>query len=154
MRSTGHAVAGGPVNGPPARALPFLSDAAGLVQLRFWRWGLAACLILGAAASPLAAQSTVPYGPGQGRPSRTQGLDAPADPDPISHAQEEQMNIRRINERQKTIVADTARLLELAQELKAEVDKSNKDQLSLSVVKKAEEVEKLAKAVKEKMKGF
>ncbi len=67
---------------------------------------------------------------------------------------EEQMLIKRTTERQKLIVADTARLLQLATELKTEVDKSNKDQLSLGVVKKAEEVEKLARAVKEKMKGF
>jgi hypothetical protein len=33
------------------------------------------------------------------------------------------------------------------------VDKSNKDMLSIEVIKKAEEIEKLAHAVKEKMKG-
>ena len=54
--------------------------------------------------------------------------------------------------RQKEIVDDTNRLLELAKELKDDVDKSNKDQLSLSVVNTATEMEKLAKAVKEKMR--
>jgi hypothetical protein len=33
------------------------------------------------------------------------------------------------------------------------VDKSSEDTLSLEVVKKAEEIEKLARSVKEKMKG-
>jgi glucose/arabinose dehydrogenase len=60
---------------------------------------------------------------------------------------------KRNLERQEQLTADTKKLLELAQQLKAEVDKSNKDQLSLDVVKKAEEIEKLAKSVKDKMKG-
>lgn len=55
-------------------------------------------------------------------------------------------------QRQKKLVEDTNRLLALATELKTEVDKSNKDTLSLSVIQKAEEIEKLAKSVKEKMK--
>jgi hypothetical protein len=59
----------------------------------------------------------------------------------------------RNTDRQKQLVADTERLLNLANELKADVDKSNKDTLSLDVVKKADEIEKLAHNVKEKMKG-
>lgn len=54
--------------------------------------------------------------------------------------------------RQAQYVADTTKLLQLAQELKAEVDKSSKDTLSLGVVKKAAEVEKLAKSLKERMR--
>jgi hypothetical protein len=56
-------------------------------------------------------------------------------------------------ERQQDIRKDTEKLLELATELKQAVDKSNKDTLSLDVVRKAEEIEKLAKTVKNKMKG-
>ena len=55
-------------------------------------------------------------------------------------------------ERQAQLVADTNKLYELAQELKAEVAKSNKDTLSVSVIKKAAEVEKLAKSLKERMR--
>ena len=54
--------------------------------------------------------------------------------------------------RQAQIVADTNKLYELAQELQAEVAKSSKNTLSLAVVKKAAEVEKLAKSLKERMK--
>ena len=54
--------------------------------------------------------------------------------------------------RQAQLVADTQRLYQLTQELKAEVAKSNKDTLSLSVIKKADEVEKLARSVKERMR--
>ena len=55
-------------------------------------------------------------------------------------------------ERQQQIRRDTEQLLKLATELKAYVDKTNEDVLSLDVLKKAEEIEKLAHSVKEKMK--
>ena len=55
--------------------------------------------------------------------------------------------------RQAQIVADTDKLYQLAQELQAEVTKSGKNTLSLAVVKKAAEVEKLAKSLKERMKS-
>ena len=55
--------------------------------------------------------------------------------------------------RQAQIVADTDKLYQLAQELQAEVAKSGKNTLSLAVVKKAAEVEKLAKSLKERMKS-
>ena len=54
--------------------------------------------------------------------------------------------------RQQDIQNDTQKLFQLATELKAAVDKSNENLLSLDVVRKADEVEKLAKRVKEKMK--
>jgi hypothetical protein len=52
---------------------------------------------------------------------------------------------------QKQLAEDTATLLTLANQLKAEMDKSSKDTLSLSVVKKAEQVEKLAHKVRQEM---
>ncbi len=54
--------------------------------------------------------------------------------------------------RKKQIADDSARLLKLAADLKAEVDKTSKDTLSLTVIRKADEIERLAHAVKEKMK--
>jgi hypothetical protein len=56
-------------------------------------------------------------------------------------------------QRQAIIKADTDKLLKLAVELKDSVDKSNENLLSLDVLKKAEEIEKLAHSVKDKMKG-
>jgi hypothetical protein len=56
-------------------------------------------------------------------------------------------------ERQAQLQRDTDNLLKLANELKESVDKSNENTLSLDVVKKAEEIEKLAHSVKEKMKA-
>jgi hypothetical protein len=55
-------------------------------------------------------------------------------------------------ERKKQINDDSARLLKLASDLKSEVDKTSKDTLSLGVIRKADEIEKLARDVKEKMK--
>jgi hypothetical protein len=55
-------------------------------------------------------------------------------------------------ERKKQLSDDSIKLLTLAMALKAEVDKTNKDMLSLNVIRKADEIEKLAHNVKEKMK--
>lgn len=55
-------------------------------------------------------------------------------------------------ERQAAIRKDTDKLLKLATELKQYVDKTNENTLSMDVVKKAAEIEKLAKEVKERMK--
>ena len=59
--------------------------------------------------------------------------------------------MKRNTIRQQRIVDDTAKLLELAQQLKNEMDKNAKNSLSGSA-KKAEEIERLAKGVKDKMR--
>jgi len=56
-------------------------------------------------------------------------------------------------ERQEALKRDTEKLLQLSTELKEYVEKSNENMLSVDVVKKAEQIEKLAHSVKEKMKG-
>ena len=56
------------------------------------------------------------------------------------------------DERKKQITNDSSQLLTMAIALKAEVDKTNKDTLSLNVIRKADEIEKLARSVKEKIK--
>ncbi len=56
-------------------------------------------------------------------------------------------------QRQQDIKKDADKLLQLATELKQSVDKSNEDTLSLDVIRKAEQIEKLAKTIKDKMKG-
>lgn len=65
----------------------------------------------------------------------------------------EDRQIKELNkQRQKDIRDDTQKLFQLATELKAAVDKSNENLLSVDVVRKADEVERLAHRVKEKMK--
>ena len=84
--------------------------------------------------------------PGRGRTSI-------ASPLAVQASQTGARDIETINaERKKQIVDESARLLKLATDLKAEVDKTTKDTLSISVVRKADEIEKLAHSVKEAMK--
>jgi hypothetical protein len=68
-------------------------------------------------------------------------------------AMEQRQARSRNNDRQQRLVADTDKLLTLATELRNDVAKTNKDVLSVDVIKKAEEIEKLAHSVKERMKG-
>ena len=73
--------------------------------------------------------------------------------DPFTLQQKKAM-VKKQNElRQQELKKDTDKLLELANELKQYVDKTNENIISLDVIKKAEQIEKLAHAVKEKMKG-
>lgn len=73
----------------------------------------------------------------------------------VEHAKIDKDMAKRLNhERQVQLQHDTENLLKLATELKKYVDKSNENTLSLDVVKKAEEIEKLAHSVKEKMKAY
>jgi len=66
---------------------------------------------------------------------------------------EREMAKERNKERQKELKADTDKLLKLATELKEYVDKTNENILSLDVLKKTDEIEKLAKSVHDKMKA-
>ena len=78
----------------------------------------------------------------------------PGDLDPTTDPHRlEQQEDARSTERQKRLVADTDKLLALATDLKQQVDKTNKNILSVDVIKKADEIEKLAHSVKERMKG-
>ena len=51
-------------------------------------------------------------------------------------------------EQRRRVLADTAKLVELSNALKAAVDASSKDQLSLEVLRKAAEIEKTAHDLK------
>ena len=87
-------------------------------------------------------------------PDPTRPIGDPSRPDdPFTAKVAEQQARSRNSDRQKKLVADTDKLLSLATELKQQVDKTDKNTLSVDVVKKADEIEKLAHSVKEKMKG-
>jgi hypothetical protein len=66
---------------------------------------------------------------------------------------ERKMEKERNKQRQEALKRDTDKLLDLATQLKQYVDKSNENVMSMDVIKKADEIEKLAKSVKDKMKG-
>lgn len=79
-------------------------------------------------------------------------------PDPNDQMQMRDQQTKKQNfeaantERKRQINEDSAKLLKLATDLKTEVDKTSKDTLSLGVIRKADEIERLAHNVKEKMK--
>ena len=86
--------------------------------------------------------STTPAKPA---PSASAGKDEAKPDAPVKPLTPEQA-------RQAQYVADSQKLYQLAQELKVEVDKSNKNTLSIAVTRKADEIEKLAKNLKERMR--
>jgi len=110
-------------------------------------WTIFLCIF----AFPSLAQNPVPRLP----PSPT-GSDVNP---PLTDAEEARARItsemakKAAKERVAALKHDTDKLLKLSVELKQSVDKSDENVLSLDVIKKAEEIEKLARSVKEKMKG-
>jgi hypothetical protein len=89
-------------------------------------------------------------------PTQTPHLHNPsaAPDDPDRQAMDKEMLKKANQERQAQLRRDTERLYQLSTQLKQYVDKSGENTLSLDVIKKAEEIEKLAHSVKEKMKGY
>jgi len=77
----------------------------------------------------------------------------PTDADEAQRIQAQEMAKKANLQRHAALKSDTDKLLKLAVDLKNYVDKSNENVLSLEVLKKAEEIEKLAHSVKDKMKG-
>jgi hypothetical protein len=114
-----------------------------------------AILVLVAAALASGQQSAAP-----GQPQPTAGQQAPdpgpsrpgAGATPLAVPAAARAPESANAERRRQIADDAARLVTLATALKAEVDKTDKDTLSLTVIRKADEIEKLARTVKEKMK--
>jgi hypothetical protein len=101
----------------------------------------------------LSAQMSMGQLPPPGTPPDGSSLHPGQPPDPMQQAILEKMVLQRNAARQQQLVKDTDKLLALATELKTDVDKTNKNVLSIDVIKKAEEIEKLAKNVKDRMKN-
>lgn len=96
--------------------------------------------------------------PGLGQ--QTPGIPGPAhgnvpitDADEARSRVENEMAKKAAKERVAALKSDADKLLKLSVELKQYVDKSDEHVLSLDVIRRAEAIEKLAKSVKEKMKG-
>ncbi len=93
-------------------------------------------------------QNTVPHLPPE--PNRIPDSNQAND---INSQKDQKQSFEAANsERKKQIADDSEKLLKLATDLKTEVDKTNKDTLSIGVIRKADAIEKLAHDVKEKMK--
>jgi hypothetical protein len=91
--------------------------------------------------------------PGRQAPQKPGLGNTPDDSSPLDAGRAEKQEKLRNDDRQKRLVADTDKLLALATDLKQQVDKTDKEILSVDVIKKADEIEKLAHSVKERMKG-
>ena len=104
------------------------------------------CLIL---CSFQGASSQQPSAPSLNLPPADNSDQTPQMQKDAQKEMEKKANLQR----QADLKRDTDRLLKLSNELKDYVDKSNENVLSLDVVKKAEEIEKLAHNVKLRMKG-
>lgn len=82
------------------------------------------------------------------------GRSRPPDPDVQQREQMRRTQEKKANEeRQSSLKKDSEELLKLATELKQSVDQTTSHTLSVEVIRKAQEIEKLAKNVREKMKG-
>jgi hypothetical protein len=75
-----------------------------------------------------------------------------ADADAVA-AMRQQLEEKEQQQRVEDLKLETDKLLKLSVELKAYVDKTNTNILSVDVMKKAAEIEKLAKSVRDKMRG-
>ena len=128
-------------------------------RLQGWMsWGLACACI--AVMAPMAGIAQNPNAAGDAQSGEKVTLPATADKAPAASAQAGQRDQnpaqQNLNtpgtERRKQIADESTRLLALAIDLKAEVDKTNRDTLSISVIRKADEIEKLAHNVRDKLK--
>jgi hypothetical protein len=104
-----------------------------------------------ATAGAVTAQSYRPAG--QPPPGRTEFIPVNSEGTDIPQRMVLETAKKANIERQVRMKAETAKLFKLAEELRDSVDKTNENILSLDVLKKADEIEKLAHRVKEKMKG-
>jgi hypothetical protein len=88
--------------------------------------------------------------PGNGLPT----MDQPGTvADPV-HVKMDEERVKAVNDdRHKRLAADVDRMVSLTGELKSDVDRTTKDELSLEVIKKAQEIEKLAHDVQSRMKN-
>jgi hypothetical protein len=66
---------------------------------------------------------------------------------------QDQQSRSRNGERQKRLVADTDKLVNMVNELKEQVERPGEPPNPAEIERKADEIEKLAKSVKDKMKG-
>jgi hypothetical protein len=94
---------------------------------------LVAAIFSANAQAPRTRESELGHGPPGLKPSQVEDL---------------------LKDDRKKSIDDTAEILDLATALKDELEKNDKHVLSLSAIKRAEEIEKLAKRIRSRMKRF
>ena len=78
----------------------------------------------------------------------------PPFPEIMSPPAERQLNRRRLKASYEQVVKEVDQLFELSAALKKEVSKANEDVMSVSGIQKAEQIEKLAKKIRNRMKNL
>lgn len=137
---------------------PIQSDERKRQRLCQWMFGPAAALLLAAfwASPPLSGQNRYP---GPGGPGPMQEPMAPRtgrQMDPFERGLGDQpVNIKLLQtlneDRQKSLVADTEKLVELAAELNAEVNGAHSASLTDDQMRLLDEIQKLAHSIRKKM---
>jgi hypothetical protein len=95
-----------------------------------------------------------PMHPSAAKPGSMSSDGMPDVMDATSRARMHENRMKALNDsRHKQLEDDASKLLALSTELKSDVDKANKDELSLEVMRKASEIEKLAHDVQSRMKN-
>lgn len=122
------------------------------ISAKYRRGCLAGLVVLGLAGASGRTQwnskgPQIPQPPNPSSPAGKEPNDAA-----MSEIQHKQEKLRQ-DERQKRLVTDSDKLLTLATQLHEEVAKTDKNILSVDVIRRADEIEKLAHNVKERMKS-
>lgn len=134
------------------------------MRKRTMKIGVVVALALGAAAGagfragstqPVWAQVSTPgASPGTGTPAPPIGAERLPEPDdPYAGRMKREQAIAQQDDRRKKMVLDADRLLQLATDLKIEVDKSTRNETSVSAYNKADQIERLAHDVKQRLKN-
>jgi hypothetical protein len=102
------------------------------------RFGHLAMMLLMAAAAPVA------------HPQRGSVIDTEENPVHLPNGKRQQDEILKVEHEQN--LKDAARLAELAQQLQLELEKNDRFVLSLDVLKKTDEIEKLARKIRSRLR--
>jgi hypothetical protein len=117
------------------------------------RWNCARLGLVFAVALACSAQEGHPVAPSAiTQSSMPEATASEPAPNAQSTGESQKPTIPAESPRRSQIAAESTQLLAMAVELKAAVDKTNKDTLSLNVIRKADAIEKLAKTVRGKTK--
>jgi hypothetical protein len=117
------------------------------VSARLPLWAFFFCLFIVPSLAQSGGQRQPPI------PPPRSDINPPMTEDDATSRMASEMAKKAAKERVAALKTDTDKLLKLSVELKQYVDKSDENVLSVDVIKKADEIERLAKSVKDKMKG-
>ncbi len=122
-----------------------------MVSLRSFAVAAVLYGVLGSGSGAQGAQIDLQQQNTKQQPGARTGL-PPLGPELPESLREKQERARN-EDRQKRLKADTEKLLTLATQLHDDVAKTDKNVLSLDVIRRSEEIEKLARGIKERMRG-